>query len=1786
MSGFFVYHINARGVIETQYLFSGSGNKADSTLVPSANTVVTNETIYNDDTIDTIKRKIFKSINKTIPIEAMYLYGNTKTTLNAHTLFKQLSQNGKMQISMDRFKSFLNNIVSIEGVMVKATDWISNDKDELSYNDLLQYDIFDKEIVMTIAIGQIIVGLGTNYIYSIDPFKAQYDNTLAKAGTDLITTTNSSLLFENCLNENVLYLCDAKSLSSFYNDHPDWLPSSIPHAMDYLIPIYFPLLTIDNINSLQTLDAAYKDLIKNSNKLISSNYAKEQDSIRILNNVYDTQNYNSLKNIYSGIQSIEFILSPPIDCYFPIDIPFKILNATEIMPLIRLSPGRNMEKLYRLYATEISQDGRKIPYFTKSQINKQSKALSGSNRVGIVLQPIDEFNKSENYYCEIDNKGNIYCKAFFGDVLSENDINEKLSNTFNPIITQMNDVLKKNGLSLSQFKSVTDKNVEIVAIGYKIGYTLNVIPEIKKTIGCSSAVINLERDGLKDGVKMQYKRVADFQKMASQEAFIIRLLNISMNENIILEQLQDNFELEEDEARELLAGVLNRVQLARSGNREVKIRTNPGFPIEILQDPMSNTINCSISNIDNIKYIPFIKKYITSILLITQGKSAYNFSFEEVEKVCSKAKLKDVGKSKINDIIAITERPITENQELDIERDEFVIDGEGDEGLLDIMLGSDDDSDEEDDEDEFGEQFGGTIEVGKKMEKDITGMKMKNPNPIAARLQKFDDALFLKSYNGPYKAYSRSCTWNARRQPVVITDEEKEIIDKNHPGSYKHAIKYGSEPGKQYWYICPRFWSLKDNISLTEEQVKSGKYGEIIPYDADTVPPGANIIELGTDRAGNYTELYPGFMTPDKHPDGKCMPCCFTTWDNAKQKRLRSQCMSMSSKIDTKEEMVEERAAVAQDYIMAGDKFPLGLGRWGFLTPKLAMLFNYQGKQCIVSPSKPELKLNVECILRKGVEISKNASFISCLADLYSSEIGITYTTQNMINKLISILNLDVFVKLQAGSLIDLFLDETRDIEFSKYEDTEIYKTLVYNKKGKDLENAKYAIERMVKAYENYIDYLKDDTVLRDYTYLWDLVTEPNKNLFSEGINLIIIELPEDDITSNINIICPTGVQAKNAFMKERRSFILYKEGNFYEPIYTLTDNGKNFSIGYTFTMFDKKVPKPIQEVLKIAEKATETICGKRPSTQIYTFEYNINASQVRHHLKLRGYVIERQVINFNGQVIAFLVNIDDNEIYVPTLPSSPIDDYETIIMDEYKPQVDYEKMKKGLEQIYKRCKGKVLCKPVMRLVEEGMTVGLLTQTNQYIMIEEPEVIEDELPIKDTDYDIDADVISSVGTGIDKEREEKVNAIAYETRQFGIFRSTMRILLGRYENLHLKMSIEELTNSSYLPYLTRLRKINEILKKLDYVIEWDTSKEEKDLEICVGEEDEDKCNGKSGCVYKDKKCGLKLSKVNMITGEDNEKVYYMRLADELTRYTRVQSYFFNPQAILSFSDIGYNLGDNEIILLQQEIDGNYFDNLDVRISNKYVKNTSYGMVEPVVSLNYSNDFSMKNMSIMEEEDKNLRVGLDSEDLEYVIEPIKSKKWSQLFSNKATEVIIKPKNANGTFGVIMMILQVFSPDMGILEVKEMKEILVEKYERLIEEGNRDRIIAIWREEGKRSKAKLLKAKYPIDALVNGVTYNMTTIDLIILLDHFKLPVMLYSSITVGIIKEEAIRLKLDEESQSRFYIKIPSMEKEGYPEYRLLLLKKEFLISNDILDEKAVAELDNVTAYSLKEIIEM
>ena len=91
------------------------------------------------------------------------------------------------------------------------------------------------------------------------------------------------------------------------------------------------------------------------------------------------------------------------------------------------------------------------------------------------------------------------------------------------------------------------------------------------------------------------------------------------------------------------------------------------------------------------------------------------------------------------------------------------------------------------------------------------------------------------------------------------------------------------------------------------------------------------------------------------------------------------------------------------------------------------------------------------------------------------------------------------------------------------------------------------------------------------------------------------------------------------------------------------------------------------------------------------------------------------------------------------------------------------------------------------------------------------------------------------------------------------------------------------------------------------------------------------------------------------------------MSDELIRYNRIKSFIFQPQSYLSFGTLGYNLKDNEIIVIQSILTQEYFDGLVAATINKYVKYNTYDTAEPIIHQIYENELDLDNVINPEEE---------------------------------------------------------------------------------------------------------------------------------------------------------------------------------------------------------------------------
>jgi len=224
-----------------------------------------------------------------------------------------------------------------------------------------------------------------------------------------------------------------------------------------------------------------------------------------------------------------------------------------------------------------------------------------------------------------------------------------------------------------------------------------------------------------------------------------------------------------------------------------------------------------------------------------------------------------------------------------------------------------------------------------------------------------------------------------------------------------------------------------------------------------------------------------------------------------------------------------------------------------------------------------------------------------------------------------------------------------------------------------------------------------------------------------------------------------------------------------------------------------------------------------------YKYKQNIVADKVYDILQKHKYVTDYQVSNYRNKIIGFIVRISDvntNSVFIPCLPSSVLSDIPIQYMDNIQ-WTDYVTTRDLLFQIQENTKNELLCKPLLKVVEDGLIVGILTETNQVLQINPPinNDVDDGIDIikvkgyADNGYS-DADKTVQTTSSEDSQRKEVVRNIRLETQFYSSFKTTIRILLNDPLYSTLKEKLIIILNDNRYLYRIKLQKLEILIKHL------------------------------------------------------------------------------------------------------------------------------------------------------------------------------------------------------------------------------------------------------------------------------------------------------------------------------------------------------------------------------------
>jgi len=684
------------------------------------------------------------------------------------------------------------------------------------------------------------------------------------------------------------------------------------------------------------------------------------------------------------------------------------------------------------------------------------------------------------------------------------------------------------------------------------------------------------------------------------------------------------------------------------------------------------------------------------------------------------------------------------------------------------------------------------------------------------------------------------------------------------------------------------------------------------------------------------------------------------------------------------------------------ESFPLKQNTLGYLQLSLQKFFNYNiTKESWISSKDSRLKPNKWTLLRVGMVDGTNNSLLACINNIHKQyklikegstdidkggeDFNVTQSTLvdyndiwrsgNTITRSLGFREeynnmppenditgfdptqdeMDKFLSLNKGNLYHMFLDDKKQFD---------------DEKGK-----------IRNAMINFVKYTWDEKKKKNsHEIYWDIITSPKKNgngfFFDEGVNLIIIKKPKDDIEDKIEVICPKNNHSKYMFDSNKKTIFLYMENNIYEPIYMIN---REESVSWkVIKMFKKEhINKKdfkntsFKQVVDTLKYKFEEMCNPKKSLRNYDFRDNDPLNKLldanedgKYHIPYKitspkpfekTYNVVKQLYNDQYQVIAIVIEINNTDNFALPCAPSAINiniekerygyDLKNYLLNRIKTQELLEEFK--------------LNKKENDIVEErNFVVGLRTITNQVVLIN-PEPVDEDMDEVLQEYNKDRMIMENYPKQ-DEEREEIIKKIHLESNFYLMFRNLFKIEINKKENESLKFKIYYFIIDEYkregrdkagvmrqvpLSYKYKMDRMIEVLKKvLGKHINW--AKHDDDVEIdellsCL-DLGKDACEKNVNCAFKDETCKIILPKYNLMYDGDkisNKEIYYKKLADEILRYKKIREYVLRNDTFMNYESVDYKINDDEIVILSTMLYQMYDDVEDENLS-KHLKNYS------------------------------------------------------------------------------------------------------------------------------------------------------------------------------------------------------------------------------------------------------
>jgi len=399
---------------------------------------------------------------------------------------------------------------------------------------------------------------------------------------------------------------------------------------------------------------------------------------------------------------------------------------------------------------------------------------------------------------------------------------------------------------------------------------------------------------------------------------------------------------------------------------------------------------------------------------------------------------------------------------------------------------------------------------------DFSGGAKQKTNYLLDRLQKADKNLFSDNY-ARFKCQSQE-------QPVVISEQEKEYIERTNQAHYDNILGYSSDSNTTNYYTCPRLWCPKSNVPLSVDDPNA------------KCPENEEPMQFfwGNDKnKKRYVKLI-------KPTNGLSYPCCKKRDPGIKSSNT-TQTKTVNNIVN--KEVVNDNKE-NENYLI-NHVAPIDKNRFGTIPEYLHDIMLKDKNISYENCSKVLHKTNA-CIVRQGIESNKKESLIIALSKILNFN-----SKKDFIQDIRKKLDLLTYISLNDGFVCKSFMNIREIIpennvslqkQFRNFQKTKLF----------NLNTSKTNISRSLnifKSYQTFLQYISgtETSSSIDHKYFYEII----RSLY--GINLVVWE--KDIKTDELFFNCPKQTLIYGDF--NPKVAMLIKEGEYYEPLVLKMRNTK-----------------------------------------------------------------------------------------------------------------------------------------------------------------------------------------------------------------------------------------------------------------------------------------------------------------------------------------------------------------------------------------------------------------------------------------------------------------------------------------------------------------------------------------------------------------------------------------------------------------------------------------------------